>query len=36
MTRSQAQKLRVQKDLVCGMDVASENAQFTFELDNKT
>lgn len=36
MTRSQAQKSRVQKDLVCGMDVSPENARYTFEMNGKT
>jgi YHS domain-containing protein len=36
MTLSHHKKTSLKKDLVCGMDVAAETAQFTFELDNKT
>jgi len=36
MTHSQDQKSRIQKDLVCGMDVFSETAQYTFEMKGET
>lgn len=36
MTLSHLKKSSIQKDLVCGMEVAYENAQYFFELDNKT